>query len=190
MTMHEPPIYRLPHSHRCFVCGDVNTRGLNVRFMTDGEKVWTTLTPTDPYMGYAGILHGGILATLLDETMGWAPAVHTGRFCMAVELNIEYRRSVPIGGEITVTGWMTDVSKRIWEGRGEVRGTDGTLYVRGRGRFIPLSEAATDEVIDMLVFDEGTLTREQILAARAGTARAADSATVLPAGRRRYERDG
>jgi uncharacterized protein (TIGR00369 family) len=134
--------------------------------MTDGEKVWTALTPSEPYMGYLGITHGGILATLLDETMGWAPAVHTGLFCMAVELNIEYRKSAPIGSEITVTGWTTDVSRRIWEGRGEVRGADGVLYARGRGRFMPLSVAATDEVMDMLVFDDGTLPRERIVAAR------------------------
>lgn len=156
----------LPHSHRCFVCGDGNPAGLQVRFRTDGEKVWTTVTLHEPHMGYLGISHGGVLAAVLDETMGWAPAVHTGRFCMAIELNLEYRKSVPIGEEITVTGYMTDVSRRIWEGHGDIRGDDGTLYVRGRGRFIPMTEKATDEVIDMLVFDEDTLKREDFLAAR------------------------
>ncbi|NLH98037.1 MAG: PaaI family thioesterase [Chthonomonadales bacterium] len=159
-------IRRLPHSHRCFVCGDTNPAGLHVRFETDGNKVWTTLALGEPHMGYLGISHGGVLAAVLDETMGWAPAVHTGRFCMAIELNLEYRKSVPIGEPVTVTGYMTDVSRRIWEGCGEIRGADGTLYVRGRGRFMPMSEQATDEVMDMLVFDEGTLTRDQIVAAR------------------------
>ncbi len=157
---------RIPHSHTCFVCGESNAAGLKVRFQTDGEKVWTTVRVGEPHMGYLGISHGGVLAALLDETMGWAPAIHTGRFCMAIELHIEYRRSVPIGEEVTVTGYATDVSRRIWEGRGDIRGADGTLYVRGSGRFMPMSEAATDEVMDMLLFDAGTITREQIVAAR------------------------
>jgi uncharacterized protein (TIGR00369 family) len=165
--------YLLPHSHRCFVCGESNAVGLHVRFRTDGEKVWTTVTLPEHYNGYAGIAHGGVLAALLDETMGWAPAVHTGRFCMAVELNIEYRKSAPVGSELTITGWMTDVSRRIWEGRGEIRGADGTLYVRGRGRFAPMSEKATDEVMDMLIFDEGTIPREEMVARR-GSLKAAD----------------
>ncbi len=162
----------LPHSHTCFVCGESNAAGLKVRFLTDGEKVWTTVRVDERHMGYLGISHGGVLAALLDETMGWAPAVHTGRFCMAVELRIEYRRSVPIGEEVTVTGYVTDVSRRIWEGAGDIRGGDGTLYVRGSGRFIPMSEAATDEVMDMLLFGEDAITREQIVAARNRVVRA------------------
>ena len=161
---------RLPHSRTCFVCGDSNASGLKVRFWTDGDKVWTTVRVGEPHTGYRGISHGGVLAALLDETMGWAPAVHTGRFCMAVELHIEYRKSVPIGEELTVTGYVKDVSRRIWEGTGDIRGADGTVYVRGSGRFMPMSEAATDEVIAMLVFDEGTIPREQIVAARSRAA--------------------
>jgi len=160
--MNQPQARRLPNSRVCFVCGDANCHGLNVRFMTDGLKVWTTMTPTAPYMGYAGITHGGVLAALLDETMGWAPAVRTGLFCMAVHLNIEYRRSVPIGREITVTGEMTDVSRRIWEGRGEIRDAQGTLYVRGTGRFMPLTREQTDAVMDTLLFDHGAIARDEL----------------------------
>jgi len=156
----EPRIWRLPHSRVCFVCGEENRCGLNVRFLTDGSRVWTTLVPRDIHMGYAGITHGGVLTAVLDETMGWAPAVLTGRFCMAVELRLELRRSVPIGQEVTVVGEMTDISRRIWEGRGEIRGADGTVYVRGSGRFMPMSREQTEQVMDMLIFDEGTVPRE------------------------------
>lgn len=154
----------LPHSRVCFVCGEENGCGLKLRFRTDGERVWTVLTPAERYMGYAGITHGGILTAVLDETMGWAPAVRTGRFCMAVELTIELRRSVPIGRQVTVMGEMTDVSRRIWEGKGEIRDDEGTLYVRGRGRFMPMSREETDRVMDMLIFDEGCVPRELLRA--------------------------
>lgn len=158
--MPESPVWLLPHSRVCFVCGEANPCGLHVRFRTDGQRVWTNFVPGERYMGYAGITHGGVLTAVLDETMGWAPAVRTGRFCMAIELKIELRKSVPVGLPLTVIGEMTDVSRRIWEGRGEIRGADGTVYVRGAGRFIPMSRQETDRVMDMLVFDEGSIPRE------------------------------
>lgn len=160
--MSEPSVWRLPHSRVCFVCGEENHCGLNVRFYTDGERVWTRIAPRQAYMGYSGITHGGVLTAVLDETMGWAPAVRTGRFCMAIELHLELRRSVPIGREVTVVGELTDVSRRIWEGRGEICDDDGTVYVRGRGRFMPMSREKTDEVMDMLIFDDGTIPREML----------------------------
>lgn len=158
--MSAPRIWRLPHSRVCFVCGEDNRCGLNIRFLTDGLRVWTTLTPRETHMGYAGITHGGVLTAVLDEAMGWAPAVRTGRFCMAIELQLELRRSVPIGQPMIVVGEMTDASRRIWEGRGVIRDAEGVVYVRGAGRFMPMSREKTDQVMDMLIFDDGTVPRE------------------------------
>ncbi|MCC6730356.1 MAG: PaaI family thioesterase [Chthonomonadales bacterium] len=153
---------KLPNSHRCFVCGDDNPHGLRRRFHTDGERVWTRFTPDVPHMGFAGIAHGGVLAALLDETMGWAPAMAAGRFCMAIELNLEYRRAVPIGTEVTVVGWSTEHRRRIWQAEGEIRDADGTVYVRGHGRFMPMSVERTRQVLDTLVFDEDCVARERL----------------------------
>ncbi|HSV74826.1 MAG TPA: PaaI family thioesterase [Chthonomonadales bacterium] len=156
-------MHKLPNSATCFVCGDRNAAGLGVRFLTDGDRVTVTLVPREPHMGYRGIVHGGVLTALLDETMGWAPTVRTGRFCMAVELHIEFRRSVPVGVEITVTGWTTDTTKRIWTAEGEIRGADGTLYARGRGRYMPMPKDNAREVADYLQYDDGCLGRERFV---------------------------
>lgn len=158
--MSEPVVWRLPHSHTCFVCGESNRYGLDLRLQTDGRRVWSRFTPVERYMGYAGITHGGIITAALDEIMGWGPTIRTGRFCMAVDLHIQLRKSLPIGKEVTVLGEATDVSRRIWEGRGEIRDGDGTIYVLGTGRFMPMSREETDRVMDMLIFDEGTIPRE------------------------------
>jgi uncharacterized protein (TIGR00369 family) len=153
---------KLPNSHACFVCGDRNPNGLAVRFLTDGEKVWTRFTPRAPQMGYNGITHGGVLASLLDETMGWAPALIKRRFCMAVELNVEYRKSVPVDTEIIVSARVTSSHRRIWEAEGEIRDEEGTLYARGRGRFIPMTDDQSREVLQYLLFDEETVKPEEI----------------------------
>src|SRR5437762_2553943 len=88
---------KLPNFERCFVCGDKNAAGLAVRFQTDGERVRTTFTPREAQMGYRGITHGGVLAALLDETMGWAPVLLYRRFCVSVEITVQYLKPVPIG---------------------------------------------------------------------------------------------
>lgn len=155
--MDNPESLKLPNSQLCFVCGAGNPAGLRVRFHTDGEKVWTRVAVDESHMGYRGIVHGGVLTALLDETMGWAPAVAMGRFCMAIELNIEFRRSLPVGKEVTVLGWMTEGARRIWEAAGEIRDDEGTVYAKGKGRFMPMSDEQTREVVPYLNFDEGTI---------------------------------
>jgi uncharacterized protein (TIGR00369 family) len=158
----EPSSNKLPNFHACFVCGDRNPSGLAVRFQVDGEKVTTSFTPQAPQMGYQGITHGGILAALLDETMGWAPALINRRFCLTVEINVQYLKPVPIGTEITVAGWVSSDRRRIWETEGEITGSDGTVYARGKGRYIPISDAQTRDVVEYLTFDEGCVTPDKL----------------------------
>ena len=61
---------RQPGSASCFVCGTDNPHGLGAVFYDDGEKVWTELTPALHHQGWPGVLHGGIISAVLDETIG------------------------------------------------------------------------------------------------------------------------
>ncbi|PAW72220.1 MAG: hypothetical protein B9S33_22895, partial [Pedosphaera sp. Tous-C6FEB] len=70
----------LPHTRSCFVCGESNAHGLKLRFTADGQRVHTWFTPRAEHIGFKGVTHGGILATVLDEIMVWAVAVSTRRF--------------------------------------------------------------------------------------------------------------
>ena len=113
-------------------------------------------------MGYRGITHGGILAALLDETMGWAPAVQQRRFCVSVKLTVEYIKPVPIGTEITVTGRVKSGRNRLWETEGAITGLDGKMYARAHGRYMTVTDEQTREVISYLTFDEGCLPADAI----------------------------
>jgi uncharacterized protein (TIGR00369 family) len=148
-------VQKLPNFHGCFVCGDRNPSGLGVRFRTDGERVVTTFTPQIPQMGFHGRAHGGVMASLLDETMGWAPALLNRRFCLTVELTVQYLKPLPLGTEVTVSGWVTSGSRRLWEAEGEISDADGTIYARGKGRYISMNDQQTQDVVDYLTFDEG-----------------------------------
>ena len=60
--------HRQPNSDFCFVCGRRNGRGLRMSFYDDGQQcVWSDYTVTEEYQGYPGIVHGGIIAAMLDE---------------------------------------------------------------------------------------------------------------------------
>lgn len=141
---------QLPNYELCYVCGHGNPLGLNVRFRVEGDTVTTRFRPLALHGGYPGRVHGGVLATLLDETMGWAPCVQTGRFCVAVELSVRYLKPAPPGEELLVVGRADSTAGRIWEASGEVRSDSGTVFARGRGRYFPLSAADTAAVMALL----------------------------------------
>ena len=153
MTLTQSGSSPLPNYELCYVCGHANPLGLNVRFRVEGDTVTTRFRPDAMHAGYPGRLHGGVIATLLDETMGWAPCVRARRFCLAVELNVRYLKSAPPDRELTVTGRAESLSGRIWEASGEVSDDEGTVYARGRGRYYPLSEEETDAVMALLTID-------------------------------------
>lgn len=144
------PAGLLPNYLFCYVCGDQNPLGLNVRFRLEGKDVVTDFEATPFHAGYPGRVHGGVLAALLDETMGWAPCVAAGRFCLAVELQIRYLKPVEPGARVTVRGRSVCCEGRIWRAEGEITGAGGLVHARGAGRYWPLSEAETDEVARQL----------------------------------------
>src|SRR5512133_3324230 len=80
----------LPHTHSCFVCGDANPNGLKLRFETDGKLVKARFVPRAEHAGFRQTVHGGLVATLLDEIMVWACAVQTRRFAFSAELVVRY----------------------------------------------------------------------------------------------------
>src|SRR5437762_54292 len=75
----------LPTTKGCFVCGQQNPLGLKLRLETDGTSVQAQFTPEVVHVGFKGIVHGGIISTLLDELMVWACAVQTRRFAFCAE---------------------------------------------------------------------------------------------------------
>ncbi len=60
--------------HSCFACGELNAVGLRLVLHVAGDTCWTETTLAPDFCGWEGITHGGIVATILDEVMGWARA--------------------------------------------------------------------------------------------------------------------
>jgi acyl-coenzyme A thioesterase PaaI-like protein len=130
-----------PNSRMCFVCGLENRFGLKSRFfeMEDGQLI-ALFRPVEEHQGYPGRLHGGIAATILDETIGRAIMLrYSGNIWgVTVDFSMKLRKPVPIGVEIRVLGRILSESKRSFHGEGEILLADGTVAVEGKGTYLKM----------------------------------------------------
>jgi len=137
-------VQKQPNSRHCFVCGIQNGKGLHISFYQDGEgRVVAQLTAGQEYQGYPGVLHGGIISALLDETIGRV-LVQRDLWAMTAELKVRFLRPVPLEQPITVIGEMVRLRSRTLEGKGEVRLADGTLAASAEAKYILLSPDQTE----------------------------------------------
>lgn len=98
--------------HACFACGELNEHGLHLDLHIEGEKCWTELALSSAFQGWEDIVHGGIVATILDEVMGWALA-STDAWGVTARMSVAYRRPVQVGRRIRAEGWLVERRRRL-----------------------------------------------------------------------------
>src|SRR5882724_9570367 len=112
----------LPHTHSCFVCGESNPIGLKLRFETDGRIVQTRFVARPEHVGFRQTVHGGLIATLLDEIMVWACAVGTKRFAFCAVLNLRFQNPLRPGEEVLATAELVEDRRgKIFETKSELQ---------------------------------------------------------------------
>jgi uncharacterized protein (TIGR00369 family) len=115
----------------CFVCGRQNPLGLKLDFYEDGEagQVRAEFTVPEDYQSYPGVVHGGILAAILDEVSGRAVMLHGSdeNLMATLRLTVRYRRPTPIGTPLTAVGWVEHAGGIGTRVAGEIRLPDGTV---------------------------------------------------------------
>lgn len=120
----------------CFGCGQANPAGLRLEFSksADGTIVSNALI-SDNYEGPPGYLHGGIIATILDEAMSKANRAR-GVVAMTRQMQVDYLRPVPSGAAIRVEGRVLRSEGRKHWTESAIRADDGTILARATGLFI------------------------------------------------------
>jgi len=137
-----PSPQRTESQSKCFVCGQANAGGLRIQFHSAGDgSVEARWKPEETLEGFPGIVHGGIVATLLDEAMSKAIAA-LGCTALTAELKVRYRRPVRSGKELAVRGWVLDRQKRRVRAEAAVVDRDGIESAHGWGTFLSASETA------------------------------------------------
>ncbi len=129
------------NSKECFVCGLKNEFGLKASFYElENNEVVAIFQPLQEHQSYPGRLHGGIAGTILDETIGRAIMTNDENLIgVTLELNLKYRKPVPLDQELRVTGRVTKDTSRLFEGTGEIILPNGDVAVTGNGRYLKLS---------------------------------------------------
>jgi uncharacterized protein (TIGR00369 family) len=129
-------------TNHCFGCGGANPRGMQLTFEQDdaARRIRGSFRIGANYQGATGFLHGGIIATLLDEVMAKVSRFN-GEHAVTAELTVEYKRPVPVDEEIVVEGWEVKVAERNRFREGEIRDASGVVLARGRARFTVIDPA-------------------------------------------------
>lgn len=117
---------------RCFVCGSENPIGLHLHFVPDGEGVRAEFTPGELHVGYEGLVHGGILAALIDDALAniWFTR---GREAVTARIEVRFRREVAPGEPLTVTAVPTGRRHGMMTARAEIRTAGGDIVAEGTG---------------------------------------------------------
>ena len=129
-----------PNSKHCFVCGVENLYGLGLEFFetSPGEVTVQTVVP-DRFQGYPGIVHGGIVASLVDEVL---VRVHMGsdpsnpRFMYTAKLTVHYRKPVPTEKTIEIIGRARKSKRSAATSVASILGPDGELLVEAEALLV------------------------------------------------------
>ncbi|MBS4021896.1 MAG: PaaI family thioesterase [Dethiobacter sp.] len=129
------------NSKKCFVCGLKNEFGLKASFYElENNEVVAIFQPLQEHQSYPGRLHGGIAGTILDETIGRAIMTKDENLIgVTVELNLKFRKPIPLDQELKVTGMITKDSRRLFEGTGKIILPNGDIAVTGHGKYLKMS---------------------------------------------------
>ena len=124
---------QVPYHGWCFVCGTENPHSIGITMFVDDDGVMTSeFTLNEAHQGPPGHTHGGASAAILDEAMGivvWA----AGHKVAAVNLEINYHKPLPLMQPLTLEARITQVDERKIFSTGEIKLSDSTVVVTGRG---------------------------------------------------------
>jgi uncharacterized protein (TIGR00369 family) len=131
------PLYHGAQNH-CFGCGLANPAGLHLEFsITSDKTVVCSATISDNYEGPPGYLHGGIIATLLDEAMSKANRAQ-GVTAMTRQMQVEYLKPVPSNSPIRIEGLVTRSEGRKHWTTARILNREGAVLAHASALFIAI----------------------------------------------------
>ncbi|MCX7785419.1 MAG: PaaI family thioesterase [candidate division WOR-3 bacterium] len=122
-------------SNRCFACGQDNPIGLKLKFTPIPNGVETTFTPTKEYEGFQDIIHGGIIATLLDEAIAWACRT-CGVDAVTGELTVRYKKPLLTNKPVTIIGTIEKQKGKLLLGSALIKDQEGTLIATATAKMV------------------------------------------------------
>jgi uncharacterized protein (TIGR00369 family) len=121
--------------HHCFACGHTNPIGMRLEIELGEGSARTEWVVGEDYVGWSDKAHGGIIATLLDEVMAWAPSSFDS-WAVTAEMSVRFRSPASPGERLVATAKVVERRRRVYRVAGEIRGPDGRLVAEGSGRYL------------------------------------------------------
>ena len=127
-------------SEKCFVCGKNNADGLHLDIHRDNEKkaAWAEIAVPDKFCGWEGIIHGGIISTLLDEIMAYSAFTHDEKGVTG-EISVRFRKPMPSNKTVKVEGAVESEKGRILYTAGKIT-LDGILIAEANAKMVRLDQ--------------------------------------------------
>jgi uncharacterized protein (TIGR00369 family) len=119
--------------HHCFACGELNEIGLHLALKFEPNRCHADLALPNVYEGWEGVVHGGIICTILDEVMAWA-LIDMDSWGVTARMSVEFKRPLLVGQAIRAEGWVVDARRRLHR-------TAGRIVDAGTGEVVATAEA-------------------------------------------------
>lgn len=119
----------------CFVCGPNNSIGLHAHFAQDGKRIVGEFTPTELHVGFAGLVHGGILAAVLDDALAWL-GYYVGEELVTARLAIRYRQPARPGQRLRVEAEETGRRGALRHGRAVLQTDNGQVVAEAEATLL------------------------------------------------------
>ena len=137
------------NSRGCFLCGLENEFSLKMKWYEDyqTQQIRSTVIVPNHFNGYPGVVHGGIVSAILDETAGRSVMLTSGEDALMVALKLEvtFRRPTPTDTPLTVIGWVIKQTASRAQVAGEIRLPDGTLTAECKATVVPPPQEILDK---------------------------------------------
>jgi uncharacterized protein (TIGR00369 family) len=134
---------RFDDDRHCFVCGEKNPFGLQLKPKGKDGRGTITWIPDKRHQGFEGVVHGGLVSTLLDECMAYA-TMSVGGFCATAEIAVKFIRPVRIGVPVRIEAWLVEQRGRILRLEASVI-QEGEEKAKGRGTFAQVTGGRKDD---------------------------------------------
>ena len=127
---------------KCFGCSRANPHGLHLEFFEEGEGVVCRWRPDPRFQSWDGVLHGGITATILDETAGWAAMRRFQRTAMTTRLDVRYLKPVLVDGGIIVARakYLRQVNEKIARFAATIENAAGVILAEADADYYIMDE--------------------------------------------------
>jgi uncharacterized protein (TIGR00369 family) len=109
-------------------------------------RAWTEVALDRRFEGWEGVIHGGILCSILDEVMAWA-LVGADNWGVTARMAIDFRRPVLVGAPVRAEGWITRARRRVVDTEGHiVDPVTGTELATATGVYVAADTARKQDL--------------------------------------------